>query len=62
MPLDGKGDVEARLGDFDFKCPDRGKREYWREIEEQLIDEGWYTGRKGADVEADRFCTLSKST
>ncbi|KAL8778837.1 MAG: hypothetical protein Q9213_007229 [Squamulea squamosa] len=35
--------IEARLGDLDLKTPDGGKAEYWRETEQQLINEGWYT-------------------
>lgn len=60
VPLDGEGDIEARLGDLDFKSPDKGKWDYWRDLETRLIDEGWYTGREKAEVEQDELCILSK--
>lgn len=60
VPLNESGEVEARLGDLDFKCPDLGKREYWQSIEIQLRDKGWYMGREEGDSEADRICILWK--
>lgn len=34
--------IEARIGDLDVKSVDKGP--YWKETEEMLIKEGWYTG------------------
>ncbi|KAL8721036.1 MAG: hypothetical protein Q9225_002209, partial [Loekoesia sp. 1 TL-2023] len=31
--------IEARLGDLDLKTPDGNKAQYWRQTEQQLIDE-----------------------
>lgn len=46
-PLAGTGfKVEGLLGDLDLKKPEPIKVKYWRQIEERLINEGWYTGRK----------------
>ncbi|KAL8702616.1 MAG: hypothetical protein Q9201_004222 [Fulgogasparrea decipioides] len=53
--------VEARLGDLDLKTPDGNKAEYWRETEQQLIDEGWYTKtEKVPGPKASCVCFLSK--
>ncbi|KAI9884241.1 MAG: hypothetical protein M1823_003964 [Watsoniomyces obsoletus] len=35
--------IEIRLGDLDLKTPKGGKAAYWRGIEEELINGGWYT-------------------
>ncbi len=35
--------IEIRLGDLDHKTPRGGKAMYWRAVEEELIDGGWYT-------------------
>ncbi|KAJ6171432.1 hypothetical protein N7470_000499 [Penicillium chermesinum] len=44
IPRDEKSPVEIRLGDLDLKCSTGGKAEYWKYIELQLIDGGWYHG------------------
>ncbi|KAL8935591.1 MAG: hypothetical protein Q9211_004619 [Gyalolechia sp. 1 TL-2023] len=55
--------IEARLGDLDLKTPDGNKAEYWRQIEQQLIDEGWYTAtehKTSTKAEDDPVCLLSR--
>ena len=59
VPASDKGDIEARLGDLDLKSPSNGKGEYWRRLEEQLIDEGWYTARETQEVKVDTLCLLA---
>ncbi|KAI9706430.1 MAG: Inositol-pentakisphosphate 2-kinase [Candelina mexicana] len=55
----GQGPIEARLGDLDLKSPDEGKAEYWRAVEKELIDGGWYTGTED-DPQTDRsWCDLT---
>ena len=54
--------IEARLGDLDLKTPDGGKGDYWRETEQQLIDEGWYTGTETTPAPKGRcVCLLSSN-
>lgn len=52
---DGKV-LEARLGDLDLKSPK--KKEYWRNIEEQLISEGWYQGTEREEDVQPLVCKL----
>lgn len=44
IPSDEEHPVEIRLGDLDLKSAAGGKAEYWRDIEIQLIEGGWYDG------------------
>ncbi|EEP78428.1 conserved hypothetical protein [Uncinocarpus reesii 1704] len=44
VPRDENATPEVRLGDLDFKSGIGGKLEYWRDVETQLINEGWYNG------------------
>ncbi|KAJ6069610.1 hypothetical protein N7499_011497 [Penicillium canescens] len=44
IPHDEKRPVEIRLGDLDLKTGAGGKAGYWRSLETQLIDQGWYHG------------------
>ncbi|KAJ6096676.1 Inositol-pentakisphosphate 2-kinase [Penicillium sp. IBT 16267x] len=44
IPHDDKSPVEIRLGDLDLKTGSGGKSTYWRKIELQLLDGGWYSG------------------
>lgn len=44
IPQDRGVAIEARLGDLDLKNPDELKANYWRDVEQQLIDGGWYMG------------------
>ncbi|PYH96782.1 inositol-pentakisphosphate 2-kinase [Aspergillus ellipticus CBS 707.79] len=46
IPRDDSGRVEIRLGDLDLKTGAGGKAKYWLDMENQLIDEGWYAGAK----------------
>ena len=49
---------EARIGDLDLKS--RDKIGYWRGVERDLIEEGWY---KGSERDEDRqpiVCRLSR--
>ncbi|KAE9367959.1 hypothetical protein N431DRAFT_349172 [Stipitochalara longipes BDJ] len=55
----GAGDrgIEARLGDLDLKSPD--KSQYWKDTENSLIDEGWYTGTEKDENRQPLTCQLS---
>ncbi|KAJ5093328.1 Inositol-pentakisphosphate 2-kinase [Penicillium angulare] len=44
VPHDDKVPVEIRLGDLDLKTGAGGKSNYWRKLEVELIDGGWYSG------------------
>ncbi|KAJ5776061.1 uncharacterized protein N7511_001072 [Penicillium nucicola] len=44
IPQDENRPVEIRLGDLDLKTGAGGKAGYWRSLETQLIDQGWYHG------------------
>jgi inositol-pentakisphosphate 2-kinase len=49
--------VEARLGDLDLKSP--SKAQYWKDTENSLIDEGWYTGTEKKEDRQPLTCQLS---
>lgn len=49
--------IEARLGDLDVKSP--AKADYWRKCEQELIDEGWYTGTEKEEDRQPLTCSLS---
>ncbi|RDL37420.1 uncharacterized protein BP5553_04853 [Venustampulla echinocandica] len=59
LPVDGKDDdkIEARIGDLDLKSPDKG--DYWKTVERQLIDEGWYMGTEKKEDLQPLTCSLS---
>ncbi|KAI9723262.1 MAG: hypothetical protein M1812_001144 [Candelaria pacifica] len=60
IPQAGQGPIDARLGDLDLKSPEEGKAEYWRAVEQELIDGGWYTGTEN-DPQANRsWCDLTR--
>lgn len=42
VPIDGHGEVRAKLGDLDLKSAEKGV--YWRGLERALVDGGWYVG------------------
>lgn len=44
LRVDGEGRVEGRLADLDLKLGTREKVEYWRGVERELVDGGWYVG------------------
>ncbi|KAL8927449.1 MAG: hypothetical protein Q9208_002254 [Pyrenodesmia sp. 3 TL-2023] len=48
---DTEAQLEVRLGDLDLKTPDGNKAAYWRDTEQQLIDEGWYTATETATTD-----------
>ncbi|KAJ5164617.1 Inositol-pentakisphosphate 2-kinase [Penicillium coprophilum] len=50
IPHDEKSPVEIRLGDLDLKTGAGGKAGYWRDLETQLISQGWY---QGSDISQD---------
>ncbi|KAJ5693194.1 hypothetical protein N7462_002617 [Penicillium macrosclerotiorum] len=56
IPQDEKLPVEIRLGDLDLKTGAGGKAKYWRGLEIQLIDGGWYHGSN--DSQDPSECTL----
>ncbi|CAI7620027.1 unnamed protein product [Penicillium glandicola] len=59
IPNDEKSPVEIRLGDLDLKTGAGGKAGYWRDLETQLIDEGWY---RGSNINQDSGeCALHSS-
>lgn len=49
IPSDGDRPVEAKLGDMDRKNAE-GKMEYWREMEKNLVDGGFYEGTEEGGV------------
>lgn len=51
--------VEARLGDLDLKHPEKLAK--WRELEQTLVDGGWYTNTESVDHPTlDSLCCLSR--
>ncbi|PGH21626.1 hypothetical protein AJ80_03059 [Polytolypa hystricis UAMH7299] len=46
VPEDEREPLEIRLGDLDFKSGTGGKLQYWRDTENRLINEGWYSGNR----------------
>lgn len=55
----GPAGIEARLGDLDFKQPEKLAR--WRDVERKLIDEGWYVNAEAEAVwSEERICRLSR--
>ncbi len=44
IPLFADGKIEARLGDLDLKSVKGEKAVYWKGVERDLIENGWYTG------------------
>jgi inositol-pentakisphosphate 2-kinase len=49
--------IEARIGDLDLKSPD--KAQYWKDTENALIEEGWYTGTEKKEDRQPLTCQLS---
>lgn len=54
---DVEGEVEARIGDLDVKSPD--KLAYWQEIEQALVEEGWYAGTE--EARGENTCSLGRA-
>jgi len=57
--MEGNGAIEARLGDLDLKSSNRKKAEYWRNLEEQLTDAGWYTATERENAAHENYCRLN---
>ncbi|KAJ5984313.1 hypothetical protein N7481_006412 [Penicillium waksmanii] len=53
--------VEIRLGDLDLKTGAGGKAQYWRDLEHQLIDEGWYCTSGSDSSRKHSECALRSS-
>lgn len=60
MPLDGEGTVEVRLGDLDLKTGAGGKAQYWLDLENRLISQGWYLGTNCGQTSSE--CVLQDSS
>lgn len=58
IPVNGGGEIEARLGDLDLKSGMGGKEEYWKGLERGLIDEGWYMGTDRGGMNGGNRCLL----
>ena len=55
----GATGIEARLGDLDFKQPEKLGR--WKDLEKRLIDEGWYVNAEAQSVWSEEsICQLSR--
>lgn len=54
----GHESIDARLGDLDLKTG-KGKAEYWRGLERQLIDGGWYTALEKEKTVGENLCQLA---
>lgn len=59
-PDEDDAQVEARLGDLDLKG--EGKEAYWRDIEQDLINNGWYEGREVGSNPEPSTCHLARAT
>ncbi|KAJ5414358.1 Inositol-pentakisphosphate 2-kinase [Penicillium cosmopolitanum] len=53
--------VEIRLGDLDLKTGAGGKAQYWRDLERQLIDGGWYCTSSSDSSQKQSECALRSS-
>ena len=54
------GEWEARLGDLDLKS--KAKIPYWQDVENSLIEEGWYEGIETVGNRQALICRLSRGT
>ena len=50
--------IDARLGDLDLKTG-KGKAEYWRGLEKQLIEGGWYAATERERTVGENLCQLA---
>lgn len=55
MPRNAQGKVEARLGDLDLKTGAGGKAQYWLDLENQLLSQGWYMGNNTGQSSSECF-------
>lgn len=58
MPKDGRDKIEVRLGDLDLKTGAGGKAQYWLDLENQLITQGWYTATNSGQSSTE--CVLQR--
>lgn len=54
----GLNSIDARLGDLDLKTG-KGKAEYWKGLERQLIEGGWYTATEKQRTVVENHCQLA---
>ena len=54
----GQGSIDARLGDLDLKTGKR-KADYWRGLERQLIEGGWYAATEKEELMGENLCQLA---
>ena len=57
--VSGPNRFEVRLGDLDLKDGGGGRFERWKRVEQELVDEGWYTGTEEDAPETLKACDLS---
>jgi len=60
IEVEGDGKGTARLGDLDIKKPKEGKLKYWKDVEQRLVDGGWYEGREVRRVRTN--CRLERKS
>lgn len=60
IPRDDTSPVEIRLGDLDLKTGAGGKAQYWRDLEHQLIDGGWYCGSNASQEPSECALQISR--
>lgn len=58
MPFSENEPIESRLGDLDLKTAAGGKAQYWLDIENRLIREGWYRGERRGQEQSE--CALDR--
>ncbi|KAL9054470.1 MAG: hypothetical protein Q9162_004116 [Coniocarpon cinnabarinum] len=47
LRINANDSLEGKLGDFDLKTPEQGRVQYWKSVEQGLIDGGFYQARDG---------------
>ena len=55
----GQSSIDARLGDLDLKTG-KEKAEYWKGLERQLIEGGWYTATETVKTVGENLCQLAR--
>ncbi|RKF58037.1 Inositol-pentakisphosphate 2-kinase [Erysiphe neolycopersici] len=51
--------IEARIGDLDLKST--AKISYWKQIENELINGGWYEGAEDKSHQQPNYCVLGRN-
>ena len=54
----GQNSIDARLGDLDLKTG-KGKAEYWKGLERELIEGGWYMATEKQKTVVENHCQLA---